>query len=326
MNTQTQGLSFNEAAHIARELQNEIGKAVSGQWELIDQVLITLLAGGHTLMEGVPGLGKTLLAKALAKTFDGGFSRIQFTPDLVTSDITGQAIYDTQTQRFRFFKGPIFSNLLLADQINRAPARTQAALLEVMQERQVTLHGQKMTLAQPVTIFATQNPIEFEGTYPLPEALLDRFLLKIQADYPSEEDEKALVLRATFKLSGDLLDVSTVNTITQPATIQDIQRIVSNLTVDSRVYDYAVRIVRKTREWPGVSTGAGPRGGIALIRAARSRALLLERDFVTPDDVKAVALPCLRHRLVLAPELEIEGQRSDGVITAILDNLQAPRS
>jgi MoxR-like ATPase len=326
MNTQKQGLSFNEAAHLARELQNEIGKEVAGQVEIIDQVLTTLLAGGHALMEGAPGLGGTLLVKALAKTFEGGFSRIQFTHDLATSDITGQAVYDTQTGRYRFSKGPIFANLLLADQINRAPARTQAALLEVMQEQQITHLGQKMPLATPFAIFATQNPIDSEGTYPLPEALLDRFLLKIQADYPSEEDEIALVQRAAASPHGDHLDVSMVNTILQPPTLLEIQRTVSNLTVDGRVYDYAVRIVRKTREWPGIATGAGPRAGIALIRAARAHALLQERDFVTPGDVKDMALPCLRHRLVLAPEAEIEGQRSDNLITTILDNVSAPRN
>jgi MoxR-like ATPase len=325
MNTQALGLSFNQAALLARTLRNEIGKAVSGQVEMIEQSLITLLAGGHALMEGAPGLGKTLLVKALAKTFGGVFSRIQYTPDLATSDITGQASFDSQTGKHRFSKGPIFTNLLLADQINRAPARTQAALLEVMQERQITLLGQKMPLAPPFAIFATQNPIDSEGTYPLPEALFDRFLLKIQADHPSEEDEIAMVQRIASSPHGDL-DVSMVNTIITPSALLEVQGIVANLTVDARVFDYAVRIVRKTRVWPGIATGAGPRGGIALIRAARAHALLRERDFVTPDDVKDMALPCLRHRLVLTPEMELEGQPSDSLIAAILDNVSAPRS
>jgi len=317
----TESLSFNEAIHIAQALRDEIGKAVFGQKEMIEQVLVALFAGGHVLIEGAPGLGKTLFVKALAKTFDSEFARVQFTPDLTPSEITGQVVYDPQAQRFRLFKGPVFANLLLADQINRAPARTQAALLEVMQERQVTLRGQTVALTQPFMTLATQNPVEMEGTYPLSEAQLDRFLLTAQAAYPTETEEKALLEQAASRPSGDLLDVSMVSTLVKPPAIHDIQMAVSKLTVDPRVLDYAVRIVRRTREWPGVLMGGSPRGTIALIRAARARAFLEGRNFVTPDDVKTMAAPCLRHRLILAPEIEIEGQRSENIIAALLDKI-----
>ena len=260
------------------------------------------------LIEGVPGLGKTLLVRALAKTFDGRFARIQFTPDLMPADVTGHTLYDQATREFTTRKGPVFTNLLLADEINRAPAKTQAALLEVMQEGQVTIEGTPHPLEPPFMVLATQNPIEQEGTYALPEAQLDRFLLKIRIDFPTQEDEHAMVRQVTANQVGDRLNVDTVGTIVKPQAVLALQRFVASLTVDERVSDYAVRIARATRRWPGVTAGASPRGGIALVRAARAHALIGGRDFVTPDDVKAVALPALRHRLTLAPELEIEGQ------------------
>jgi MoxR-like ATPase len=315
----------NRAIEIVQRIRTEVNHALVGQQEVIDQVLIALLAAGHVLIEGVPGLGKTLLVQALAKTFTGRFTRIQFTPDLMPSDVTGHAMYDMKTEEFRIRKGPVFTHLLLADEINRAPAKTQAALLEVMQEQQVTIEGRAFTVAPPFMTLATQNPIEQEGTYPLPEAQLDRFLLKIRIDYPSLAEEIQLVKQVTASKIGEGLDVSAVNTIIKPEEILSLQRITAGLHLDDRVYDYAVTIVRNTRKWQGISLGAGPRGSIALIRAARATALLAGRDFVTPDDVKRIAIATLRHRLALAPELEIEGHNIDMVLSALLNKVEAPR-
>lgn len=318
-------VQIDESIEIVQRIRTEVERAIVGQAEVIDQVLIAFLAAGHVLIEGVPGLGKTLLVQALAKTFAGRFSRIQFTPDLMPSDVTGHAIYDMKTEEFRIRKGPIFTHLLLADEINRAPAKTQAALLEVMQEQQVTIEGRAFPVTLPFMTLATQNPVEQEGTYPLPEAQLDRFLLKIQIDYPSEQEEINLVKQVTSAKVGERLDVSAVNVVIEPEQILQLQKVVAHVQVDDRVYDYIVRIVRATRAWSGISLGSGPRGGIALVRAARASALLMGRDFVTPDDVKAIALATLRHRIALAPELEIEGHNVDTVLKRILEKVEAPR-
>jgi len=313
------------AVNAVQQIQQEVSRAVVGQENVIEQVLIALLAAGHVLIEGVPGLGKTLLVQALAKTFNGRFARIQFTPDLMPSDVTGHAIYDMKTEEFRIRKGPVFTHLLLADEINRAPAKTQAALLEVMQEQQVTIEGRGFEVTRPFMTLATQNPVEQEGTYPLPEAQLDRFLLKVDIDYPSELEEVQLTQQVTAAKVGDSLDVTKVNTLIKPEDILLLQHVTANLKVDNRVYEYAVKIVRETRTWHGISLGAGPRGSIALIRAARGAALLAGRDFVTPDDVKDIALATLRHRIALSPELEIEGHNVDMVLTSILEKVDAPR-
>lgn len=315
-----------QASAIANRMRSEIAKALIGQEAVVEQVLIALFAAGHVLVEGVPGLGKTLLVRALAKTFEGNFARIQFTPDLMPSDVTGHALYDLKSEQFRIRKGPVFTNLLLADEINRAPAKTQAALLEVMQEYQVTIEGQALPLAPPFMTLATQNPLEQEGTYPLPEAQLDRFLLKILIAYPTEQEEKSMVAKVTGGQVGDTLNVDAVGTVVKAASIAKVQQIVSSLRVDERITDYAVRITRKTREWPGISNGAGPRGGIALIRAARAKALFSGRDFVTPDDLKSIAIPALRHRIALSPELEIEGHTADDILSALLEKVEAPRT
>jgi MoxR-like ATPase len=307
-------------------IRTEVAKALIGQSAIIDQVLIALLAGGHVLIEGVPGLGKTLLVRAMAKTFDGRFGRIQFTPDLMPADVTGHTLYDQATRQFTTRKGPVFTNLLLADEINRAPAKTQAALLEVMQEGQVTIEGTAHPLDPPFMVLATQNPIEQEGTYALPEAQLDRFLLKIRIDFPTLEDEHTMVRQVTTNRVGDRLNVDDVGTLIKPSAVLALQRYLAGLTVDPRVSDYAVRIARATRMWPGIAAGASPRGGISLVRAARAQALISGRDFVTPDDVKAVALPALRHRVTLAPEVEIEGQGVDTVLGALLQKVEAPRT
>lgn len=315
----------SQAARLLTSMRDEIAKAVIGQSAVVEQSLLALAAGGHVLIEGVPGLGKTLLVCAIAKTFDGAFGRIQFTPDLMPADVTGHSIYDPATAKFSTRKGPVFTNLLLADEINRAPAKTQAALLEVMQEAQVTIDGTVHPLTQPFMVLATQNPIEQEGTYPLPEAQLDRFLLKIKIDYPNHADEVAMTRSVTRGKTGDKLAVDAVQTLVKPQTVQTLQQMAAMVDVGDEVLDYAVRIARKTRDFTGISSGAGSRGGLALVRTARAHALLNARNYVTPDDIKRVAPACLRHRIRAAPELEIEGRDSDSLLTALLEQVAAPR-
>ncbi|MBE7375949.1 AAA family ATPase [Pseudomonas lopnurensis] len=313
------------ASQLAQALRDELHKAVIGQDEVIDGVLVALIGGGHVLVEGVPGLGKTLLVRALARCFAGEFSRIQFTPDLMPSDVTGHAVYDLQSEQFKLRKGPVFTNLLLADEINRAPAKTQAALLEVMQERQVTLEGRALPVPQPFLVMATQNPIEQEGTYPLPEAELDRFMLMLRMDYPQADEELALVRQVTRSARADMLDVSALRQLIQAKDVLALQKIASDLPLDEQVLDYAVRLARATRDWPGLALGAGPRASIALVRGGRARALLRGGEFVTPDDIKSCALSVLRHRVRLSPELDIEGLSVDQVLRQLLDQIAAPR-
>jgi len=313
------------ASQLAQALRNELQKAVIGQNAVIDDLLTALIAGGHVLVEGVPGLGKTLLVRALARCFGGEFARIQFTPDLMPSDVTGHAVYDLQTEQFKLRKGPVFCNLLLADEINRAPAKTQAALLEVMQERQVTLEGRPLPVPLPFLVMATQNPIEQEGTYPLPEAELDRFMLKLRMDYPAQDEEMEMVRQVTRSARGEILDVAALRTLLQPKDVLALQKIASDLPLDTQVLDYAVRLARTTRSWPGLLLGAGPRASIALVRGARARALLRGGDFVLPDDVKGCALAVLRHRVRLSPELDIEGLSVDQVLQQLIDQVPAPR-
>lgn len=314
------------AANQAEALRTEIHRALVGQEAVVGQVLAAFLAGGHVLLEGVPGLGKTLLVRALATTFQGAFARIQFTPDLMPSDMTGHAMWDMKSEQFHLRRGPVFTNLLLADEVNRAPAKTQAALLEVMQEQQVSLEGRTLPVEAPFMVLATQNPIEQEGTYPLPEAQLDRFLLKVQMGYPEAAEEVALVRQVTTDTVGDALRVDGVRALMSAAEVLELQRLAATVRVDDAVLDYAVRIVRTTRQWPGIALGAGPRGAIALVRTARALALLEGRDFATPDDVKAMALPALRHRIQRSPETEIEGLGSDDLLLALLAKVPAPRA
>ncbi|MFV0454853.1 MAG: AAA family ATPase [Pseudomonas sp.] len=313
------------ASQLAQALRQELHKAVIGQHEVVDGLLTALIAGGHVLVEGVPGLGKTLLVRALARCFGGEFSRIQFTPDLMPSDITGHAVYDIASEQFKLRKGPVFTNLLLADEINRAPAKTQAALLEVMQERQVTLEGRALVVPQPFMVMATQNPIEQEGTYPLPEAELDRFMLMLRMDYPQADEEVDMVRQVTRSVRTDILDVTALRVLLQAKDVQALQKIASELPVDDQVLDYAVRLARETRNWPGLTLGAGPRASIALVRCGRARALLRGGEFITPDDIKGCALAVLRHRVRLSPELDIEGLSVDQLLQRLLDQVPAPR-
>ncbi len=307
-------------------MRSEVRKVVLGQDEAIDMVLTAFLASGHVLIEGVPGLGKTMLVLALSKTFGGTSRRVQFTPDLMPTDVTGHAIFDPDTAKFHIRKGPIFTNFLLADEINRAPAKTQSALLEVMQERQVSIEGDTYELDRPFMVLATQNPIEQDGTYPLPEAQLDRFLFKIEIDYPGEDDEVSIVEMVTGESVGDELDVGDVEPFLTPQKAEKMQRACARVRVDPSLVEYAVRLARKTRKWPGVLHGAGPRAGIALVRGARAYALVAGRDYITPDDVQAVAPAALRHRIILAPELALDGLRADDVLGDLLEKVEAPRS
>jgi len=307
---------------VVNTIRRRVGRVFLGQASVLDQVLAAFLAGGHVLIEGKPGLGKTHLVLALAQTFGGVFKRIQFTPDLMPSDVTGHTLYDMGAQQFRLRRGPVFTNLLLADEINRAPAKTQAALLEVMQEVQVTIDGESHALPPPFMTLATQNPIEQEGTYPLPEAQLDRFLMKVVIDYPEKDHEEQIVgelLTGTGLKSAEILQVCDVEGILAA------QRAVASVRVTPEVIAYAVRLARATREAQGLALGAGTRGAISLVRVAKSFAAMAGRDFATPDDIKSAALPVLRHRVIVTPELAISGQTADDALAAIVNQTEAPR-
>jgi len=314
-----------QAAQLCQQIYAELRKVFFGQDQVVSQVLAALLAGGHVLLEGKPGLGKTHLVLALANSFGGNFGRIQFTPDLMPTDVTGFTLFDMKSQTFQMRRGPVFTNLLLADEINRAPAKTQASLLEVMQEQQVTIDGESMKLEPPFMTLATQNPIEQEGTYPLPEAQLDRFLMKIVIDYPDQVSEEQVVGQVTTVASGKGLNTSSVNQVCDQAAIIQAQRECAAIRAVPEVVRYAVNICRATREAQGISLGAGTRGAISLVQVGKAYALMNNRDFVTPDDIKSAALPVLRHRVQLAPELAISGQNIDDAVSNIVNSVEAPR-
>lgn len=318
-------LDVGAAQELTEAITSQIQRVLIGQDEIIRQVLVCMVAGGHALIEGVPGLGKTLLVKALAKTFSGKEARIQFTPDLMPSDVTGHAIFNMKQERFEVRRGPVFTNLLLADEINRAPAKTQAALLEVMQERQVTIEGKSFPVELPFMVLATQNPVEQDGTYPLPEAELDRFMFKILVDYPAEDAEVVLVRDQLAPGQSTALDVSQVQQVITPEQILALRQTAAGVLVDEQVLKYAIGLVRSSRETVGISQGGSPRASIALVASARVNAMLDGRDFTTPDDVKSQLFPVLRHRISLSPDREIEGQSTDNVLQELLHNVKAPR-
>ena len=277
------------------------------------------------MLEGKPGLGKTHMILALANIIGGTFGRIQFTPDLMPSDVTGFTLFDMKSQTFQTRKGPVFANLLLADEINRAPAKTQAALLEVMQERQVTIDGESHPMAPPFLCFATQNPIEQEGTYPLPEAQLDRFVMKVVMDYPELEDEMAVVNGVTSAAAGSGLSAKNVTQVCSPEDVVRLQQITATINVVPEVVSYAVRLTRATREAQGISLGAGTRGAISLVQVAKACALMEGRDFVIPDDIKSAAIPVFRHRVQIAPEVAISGTNIEELLSSVIQSVEAPR-
>ena len=310
------------SAALFDSVRRSVARVFIGQETVVNQVLAGLLAGGHVLLEGKPGLGKTHLVLALARSIDCEFGRIQFTPDLMPSDITGHSMFDMSSQTFRLRKGPVFANLLLADEINRAPAKTQAALLEVMQERQVTIDGESLPLDPPFMTLATQNPIEQEGTYPLPEAQLDRFLMKILIDYPDVDAEKEISRRAAG--FGDL-DPNSIEAVCKREDVVNAQKLTGEIKAVDEVVGYAVDLVRQSRETRGIDLGVGTRGAISLLRVGKAFAILDGRDYIIPDDIKSAALPVMRHRIGLAPELSISGQRVDDVIRNVIESVDAPR-
>ncbi|MBG11854.1 MAG: AAA family ATPase [Alcanivorax sp.] len=314
-----------QAGALARRIEEQLNQVLVGQPAITRQVLIALITGGHVLIEGVPGLGKTLLARSLARVLELDFQRIQFTPDLMPSDVTGHALFDSQSGDFRVRKGPAFTNLLLADEINRAPAKTQAALLEVMQERQITIEGESFPLDPPFVVLATQNPLDQEGTYPLPEAELDRFLFKILIDYPDQAHESRMVEMVLDGRLPDSLDAAQLTPVTDAAGILELTRSAEQVLIDPAIVDYLLRLVRATRDHPSLIQGGSPRASIALARTAKTQALLSGRDFVAPDDVKAVAAPVLRHRLRLGVDAELEGQTVESVLAQLLEQVEAPR-
>ncbi len=304
---------------------NELRKTIVGQDDVIEQILVAILAEGHALIEGVPGTAKTLTVKTLAQIIGARFSRIQFTPDLMPSDITGTNVFNVQTSQFTLRHGPIFTDILLGDEINRTPPKTQAALLEAMEERQATIDGETYPLSPLFTVLATENPIEYEGTYPLPEAQLDRFLMKILIDYPEADDEAEIVARWDAGFNSRHLEQVQIAPLPDPAAIQHCRAEVRNMRMEPGVQRYIVEIVRRTRTHPTILYGASPRASVALLLCSKALAAIRGRDFATPDDIRDVAPPVLRHRLALRAEAELDGATADAVISDIVKTVEVPR-
>ncbi|MRI00345.1 AAA domain-containing protein [Kriegella sp. EG-1] len=326
---ETEALEFNNRIDLSKlrqavdQVKTELGKVIIGQKEMIELLIISILADGHSLIEGVPGVAKTVTAKLLAKTMNVDFSRIQFTPDLMPSDILGTSIFNVKNSEFEFKKGPIFSNIILIDEINRAPAKTQAALFEAMAERQITIDGKEFEMQPPFLVFATQNPVEQEGTYRLPEAQLDRFLFKINVGYPSLKDEVKILENKHQQKSKDIEKL--VSSVLSASQIAEYQNIIKEVIIEDNLIQYIAEIVNNTRTNANLYLGASPRASIAIMDASKALAAISGRDFVTPDDIKQVASPVMRHRIILTPEREMEGFTAEKVVQQIIESIEVPR-
>ncbi len=316
-------VDLQELQQAVLQIKEELAKVIIGQHDMIELLIISILANGHSLIEGVPGVAKTVTAKILAKTMNVDFSRIQFTPDLMPSDILGTSIFNVKTSEFEFKKGPIFSNIILIDEINRAPAKTQAALFEVMAERQITIDGIQNTMQAPFLVFATQNPIEQEGTYALPEAQLDRFLFKINVGYPSADEEIQILEVHHQRKSTEA--TALIKPILTAKQIKEYQETIQGIIIENNLLKYIASIVDNTRNNGNLYLGASPRASIAIMNASKALAAIQGRDFVTPDDIKKVAAPVLRHRIILTPEREMEGVSTEKVVSQIIETIEIPR-
>ncbi|MBQ0738330.1 AAA family ATPase [Aquimarina celericrescens] len=316
-------IDLSELQEAAEKLKTQLAKVIVGQQDFIELLIVSLLSNGHVLIEGVPGIAKTITAKLFAKTLDTSFNRIQFTPDLMPSDVLGTSVLNMKTSDFEFKKGPIFSNMVLIDEINRAPAKTQAALFEVMEERQVTIDGIRYPMEPPFMVLATQNPIEQEGTYALPEAQLDRFLFKIKVEYPALEDEINILKTHHERKTQKPLEM--VNAVLTPQKLQEFKAKTQEIIVEEKILSYIAEIVTKTRNHPHLYLGGSPRASIAVMNASKAFAAISGRDFVTPEDIKKSLFPVLRHRIILSPEREMEGMTTENVIEMILQSVEIPR-
>ena len=318
-----QRIDLSALSAAVAEIRNEISKVIVGQHEMVDMLMIGLLCDGHILIEGVPGVAKTLTAKLMAKIINAQFSRIQFTPDLMPSDVLGTSVFNPKEADFQFKRGPIFSNIILIDEINRAPAKTQAALFEVMEERQITIDGTTHIMDFPFLVLATQNPIEQEGTYRLPEAQLDRFLFKINVNYPTLEEEINILLNQQTLSQNALLQ--DVNKILSTSQIAEYRHVISQVLIDPKLVEFIAKIVNETRNNPSLFLGASPRASLAILKASKANAAIKGRDFVKPEDVLEMAAPVMRHRIILTPEKEMEGTTPDELIKNIVTNIEVPR-
>jgi MoxR-like ATPase len=320
----TNRIELTDLQQTVGKIKDEIGQIVIGQNKTIEYILAALLADGHILLEGVPGVAKTLLAKVLAKTIDVDFGRIQFTPDLMPTDVLGTSLYNSKNTDFEFKKGPVFANIVLVDEVNRAPAKTQSALFEVMEERQVTVDGATYPMSEPFLIIATQNPVEHEGTYRLPEAQLDRFIFKLNVDYPSAADEVG-ILKGHHERRTLGEAVNELKSVINAKQLSDLRDKVRQVHVEEKLMEYIVSVVATTRSHPALFLGASPRASVALLNSSKALAALRSRDFITPDDVQELAYPVLRHRIILTPEREMEGATADDIIKLILEKTEVPR-
>jgi MoxR-like ATPase len=316
-------IDLSELKKSADLLKEEIRKVIVGQDKMVEYMMIAILAKGHVLLEGVPGIAKTLAAKLLAKTIDTGFSRIQFTPDLMPSDIVGTTVFNIKNSEFEFKQGPVFSNIILIDEINRAPAKTQSALFELMEEQQVTVDGKTYVMQDPFAVFATQNPIEQEGTYKLPEAQLDRFLFKIEIEYPTVEEEIQIIVK--HHQNPKLTELENINKILNPKQIAEYRRIVKLIHVEENLIKYIAEIVNKTRNNNSLFLGASPRASLAILNGSKAMAAIQGRDFVKPEDIKEMVHPVLNHRIILTPEKEMEGVTTKKVIEQLIESIEIPR-